>query len=559
MNIEREIDELQALVSKYDTESFAGFFAYFIRKRLDAAVDIDLNKFDSKLKDFLYLIGLNVFSEKKGIEKFDYTNGDLGLLADKLDVIKNFSRAKKYSFYTKESMIHEMAFRNHFDNGVLSYIEQDLERLRTVFTPFEDYIIENLGFDIDFLLQIVKEIGLITVIRYKHVIEFSHSKEFAEFNQRAFSKKMSFSGSFDLLPEKIQDAFISFQSKPYDYLIFTAEDLYRRLPKEKVDKFLEIFICRQIPDGTVRYYSAENPFELAPILKLSGNRYLNLYQKQIPISIYKRLSMFFFNDKNHISKLLKHREKSLEKKVAEIFESFFPSKGTFFYKNYFVEDNHEQDLLIIYKGTAIIIEIKASKLREPFRDLVKAIKRLKDDFKDSIQYGFDQCKRIEDYFFGTELFDIKDEKRKLLYKVNPIRIHSVYSIVVTLERFGSLQTDLSLMLNKHEAVDYPWSVYVDDLETFLSAMKQNINNPIGKFLNFLKLRKDLHGKIYAIDELDVCASYLQNPEKFKRLKENKKFLRFSPYEQRDFDKLYFSSKLFFKEKPLPDDFYKFGI
>jgi hypothetical protein len=188
----------------------------------------------------------------------------------------------------------------------------------------------------------------------------------------------------------------------------------------------------------------------------------------------------------------------------------------------------------------------------------KAIKWLKADFKDSIHYGFDQCKRVEDYFFDTKHFDIKNEKEKVLYNINPNKIHTIYSIIVTLERFGSLQTDLSLMLQKEADVNYPWSVYIDDLETFLLAIKHNINNPIGKFLNFLKLRREMHGRVYAIDELDVCASYLKSPDKFKRyLGTKKEYLTFSPYEQNYFDKLYWSNKLRFQEKPLPDDFYRF--
>ena len=74
------------------------------------------------------------------------------------------------------------------------------------------------------------------------------------------------------------------------------------------------------------------------------------------------------------------------------------------FENYYVIDDHEQDLLILYKRNAIIVEIKASKLREPFRDIDKAIKRLKSDFENSIQYGFDQCKRVEDFFYSDEVF-----------------------------------------------------------------------------------------------------------------------------------------------------------
>ncbi|WP_163515042.1 hypothetical protein [Gelidibacter japonicus] len=557
MEIEKKIDELQALVSKYDTESFTGFFAYFIKRRPN---DFDLNKFKSKLKDFLYLIALNVFSEIRGTTKFEHPTDKLGILADKVNEIKDYYKVKEFKNYTKESVIHEMAFRNHFDNGILSYVEQDLEKIRTVFTPFEDEIIQDFGFDINFLIEIYKEIELISLIRFKYVMRFSFTKEFIEFNQRIFSYKMNFSESFDLLPPKIQDAFLSFQSKTYAYLMFTAEDLYHRLSKDKVDKFLELFTCEPTPNPEIRYYATESPFDLAPILKLSEGSYLNLYQKQIPIAIYKKMYEHLSKDKRINDKLRKHREKSLEWRVTEIFKSLFPSNSTFFYENYFVKDNFEQDLLILYKGNAIIVETKASKLREPFRNIQKAIIRLKDDFKDAIQYGFDQCKRVEDYFFDTEPFDVKNEKGKVLYTVNPNKIHSIYSVVVTLERFGSLQTDLSLMLDKSKDIDYPWSVYIDDLETFLLTLKHTTNNPTGKFLDFLKLRREMHGHLYAIDELDICAVYIQNPTKFTQYSKKKdSLLRFSPHEQAIFDQLYFDEKIHFKEKSLPDDYYKFDL
>ncbi|EOZ96482.1 TonB-dependent receptor [Indibacter alkaliphilus LW1] len=560
MDIEQKIDELQQLVSNYDIESFAGQLAYFIKNRPDPFAEIDLNKFESKLKDFLYLIALNVFSEKRGTEKFEIPFDGLGIVANKLNEIKGFNRVEKVVDYTTESIIHELAFRNHFDNGALSYVEQDLERLKSVYAPFEDKIVQDFGFDVGFLIDVCKEIELISMIRFKSLTEFSHAKEYSDFYDRIKNKGMAFTESFELLPEDVQEAFHSFNAKPYACLMFTAEDLYYKLEKEKVDKFLLLFSRSPVPDTKVRYYSAESSFELTPILKLPNGNYLSVYGKQIPISIYKQLFSHLLNDKKLKDKLLKHRERNLERKVAEVFKYFFSSRDTFFYENYFIENNFEQDLLIIHRGTAIIVETKASKLREPFRDVDKAIKRLKDDFKDSIQYGFEQCLRVEDYFFGDALFEIKDKKGEILYAVNPRKFHNIFSIVVTIERFGNLQTDLKLMLDKDDDVDFPWSVYIDDLEVFLLALKQNKKNPVSQFLNFLKLRKEMHGRMYAIDELDICATYLQNPEKFRQYsKANDAYLTFSPYEQGDFDKLYWANQLRFKEKPLPDDFYRFGI
>lgn len=560
MDIESKIDELQKLVSKYDTESFAGFFAYFIKRRPDTAADIVINKFESKLKDFLYLIALNVFSEQKGTLKFEFPNSDLGIFADKLNDLKRFTNSDENFDYTLESIIHELAVRNHFDNGTLSYVEQDLEKIRRIFTPFENKITQDFGFDIHFLIEIFKEIELISMIRVKKSMGFMQTKEFADFIISTQDKKLKFSEAFDLLPKDIQDDFHSFDAKTYSHLMFTSDDLYHRLDKEKVDKFLSLFSISSVSDKSVRYYTAESPFELTPLLQLENGHYLSLYGKQIPISIYKVIYKYLFNDIKYNSKIRKHRENNLEYKVSELFKNFFPRKKTIYFENYSIEKNVEQDLMIIYNGTVIIVEIKASKLREPFRDTEKAIVRLKEDFKNSVQYGFEQCKRVEDYFFDNKQFDIRNEKGKKLYTINPNKIHSVFSIVITLERFGSLQTDLSLLLQKEENIDYPWSVYIDDLEIFLLTLKQNIKNPTSEFLNFLKLRREIYGRTEAIDELDICATYLQNPKKFKNYTESEnQFLLFSPLAQNDFDKLYYANKLKFKENALPDDFYRFGL
>lgn len=412
MDLEQKINKLQSLVSKYDTESFAGFFAYFIKHHPDPAASISINKFGSKLKDFLYLISLNVFSEERGNKKLEFSNREIEIFANILNDIKGYDNPVNINEHTPKSVIHEMAIRNHFDNGVLSYVEQDLEKIRRIFTPFENEIVNEFGLDINFLIGICKEIELISKIRAKKQMSFKHSKEFIDFNEKVQVKKMNFSDAFALLPENTQEDFYSFSFKNYAHLIFKAEDLYQRLDKQKVDIFLSLFSCTPVPNTNIRYYTAENPFESTPLLKFSDGIYLSLYGKQIPISIYKFLYANLIESPRYNSKLRKHREKSLEYKVVELFKYLFPIKDALFYENYYVINNFEQDLLIIYKGTAIIVEIKASKLREPFRDPNKAYLRLKEDFKNAVQYGFDQCKRIEDYFYDNEEFNITDGKKR---------------------------------------------------------------------------------------------------------------------------------------------------
>lgn len=556
-DLEKAIDKLIVKVSKYEPESFAGFFAYLIKRRPDDIVDIELNKFKSKLKDFFYLIALNAFAENKGNEPFDFSPLTISELADLVNEIRSHYHIQKFEDYTQEAAIHEMAFRNYFDNGVLSYVEQDLEKIRTVFQPFEEKLSETFGFDVDFLIEFYKATELISKIRFDQVMEFTHTKEFNEFHEKLHSKQVTFSEGINQLPEEISDALLSVHSKTHAYLLFSKEDLYCTLDKEKVDRVLELFSCKLQSLETFRYYTDNNPIELAPILEISENKYLHICQKQIPIAIYRCMYDFLSKNENLKDKIRRHRERELERKVTAIIKSIFNDPSSFFYENYFVVEGHEQDLLILTKGTAIIVETKASKLREPFRDMQKAIVRLKDDFKDAVQHGYDQCKRVENFFLQESLFALKDNKGKVLYTINPSKIHSVFSIVVTLERFGCLQTDLNLLLKKDNGDNYPWSVYIDDLEIFLLTLKHHRSNPKGKFLEFLRCRRKFHGRMYAIDELDICGYYLKQPGKFTDYsKQANTFCQFDVYQQAIFDEIYHSGGLRFKEEPMPD-FYRY--
>jgi hypothetical protein len=103
-----------------------------------------------------------------------------------------------------------MAIQNHFDNGVLSYVEQDLERLKTVFAPFEERITHDFGFNINFLVNIFKEIELVSIIRQHHLTEFFHTKEFKEFEEEEIIVKDNTSeidsGDFNFMNSSNEDS-----------------------------------------------------------------------------------------------------------------------------------------------------------------------------------------------------------------------------------------------------------------------------------------------------------------------------------------------------------------
>ncbi|WP_207428958.1 hypothetical protein [Pedobacter sp. SYSU D00535] len=104
------------------------------------------------------------------------------------------------------------------------------------------------------------------------------------------------------------------------------------------------------------------------------------------------------------------------------------------------------------------------------------------------------------------------------------------------------------MMDIDEDKDLPWSVYIDDLEAFLLALKRLHSNPIPQFKKFLRQRRMLHGRAYASDEMDVCGAFLSNPKLFEEIAQNQDAsAEFAPTNQKIFDELYFSG-LGFKDE-----------
>jgi hypothetical protein len=573
IDINKKSLELKDIVSKYDLESFVGFFAYYIKQRPPSDSGNAFDLFYSKLQDFLYLIGLNAFSGKVGTEDFFLDEKILINIANRIKEIKSaysfndfsFAKARTDLTYQQKAIIHELTFNNYFHNGDLTYVEQDFNIFEKTFKPLEDEIIKEFGFDLNFLLDIYKFSDRCITKKFKKSIEFTWSEDYAKLHEASLKGSSEFRYLFKNLSPDIREAFENFVDCPHYFLKFKKTDYYAEFKKDNVDMFLEIFSCKRSDNISYLYYTDSNPFETKPILKLNDDEYLYIYQKQLPNAYYKFFYQYFNKKLSKKERMQKIRAKTLENKVFEIFEDFLSNeKQTFFYRNYHIDKHdYEQDLLILTKGTALIIETKAFRFREPFRDMDKAYKKIKSDFKGNIQSGYNQCLRVKNKFDSYEKFPIYDKKGDLLFEINPRRINNVYSIIVTNDRLGPIQQDLSYLLDIPDNEEYPWSVYFNDLETFLRALKIEKNNPRNEFVSFLKNRELLHERLYSFDELDICAFFMSNKSEFIRTSNelNSTFSTMSD-NQNYFDDIYFQglgllkNEFFLEEKKargyLPD-------
>ena len=285
---------------------------------------------------------------------------------------------------------------------------------------------------------------------------------------------------------------------------------------EKIEKILSLLSCSRAKSDFLYYTSTKpgNPLYEKPILKADKNLYQVFEVKQVLHSIDNLLESICSNNENNTTKLTKTKGDLLEKKIVSIFSKFLKSDFEI-YTSYYI-DNCEQDILILWKNHAFIIEAKGYNLREPLRDPNRAFVRIKDDFKSCIGYGYKQTKRVEDKFLNEKPFKIFDNNGNPITEINPKDYgDDYYSIIVNINSFGQIQTDLSTLLEIDDDDIYPWVVKLDDLEVFLLTLLKKKKTP--KYLvNYLLFREELHGKLICSDELEICGGYLLNKlnEKF---------------------------------------------
>ncbi|WP_164549913.1 hypothetical protein [Nonlabens ponticola] len=556
VDIEQKSIEIQQIISRYTKESFVCFFADFVRHHPERNQLSFSEKFKSKYKDSIYLIMLRLSSDEVGSEDFYYSEENdkiLQKVGEILLEIVSFYLWDYSRFDTtvskedrSEMLIHELAFKDYFQNGVLDYREQELNKVIRLFKPYQDKIKERLGIDLKTLMALCE----FSEDDYQRKAIASKSFLFdprmKDFVQNAQAGK--FEESLSQLPLELQDNFLDFFENPHSCLLFTKDDYYKSFNKKDVDVFCKLLSIDINDSFDNLFYSQPNPLEHKPIIKINNKTFLNVFQKQLPNAVYKLLYQVLTETEKEKEQLNLRRGKViLESQTQNIFDRFFSkAKNVTSYNNYYINSNPaEKDLLYIVNRIAFVIECKASRSREPWRNTKKATERIRSDFDYCIQKGYEQCFEVEQAILNDEAITIKSKNHSEV--LNTSQIIDVFTIVVTSERFASLQIDLGLLLNKKSSEDfYPWSVCIDDLEIFLKTLGAEYNNRFKKFIDYLEFRELLHGRLLSRDELDVCAMFLKNPQKFKELCESDAYLVPDPYLQGYFDELYFSKKLNFK-------------
>lgn len=555
IDLTQKSQELKDFVSQFETAMFLGDISSLMQFiRFDRPTN-SLKGLSSPQRQLLYLAGLNVTSEipNAGL-KAQYSDEDFDHMKGILNEIEN---GYEEFFYPKPTdvvdedwkmrrMIAMPTFLGYFNHGLLNYEEQIIERVQEYFSPFNEEIKNHFKLEVEDFINIYNYID-------KLPNEFLNQKINKKEGQQTWENFGNEMKEKDLmpwewqehLPQHFQDLFGWMYDKGKMYR-YSKQQLVDNFGLEKAEAFLNAFTSKREKTNFL-YYTESNIVHSRPIFKVSDNEFQLIEAHQLIQAVYNAL-FEFCTQATFREKFYSVRGKKLETKIENVFQRFFKEKA-FVYKSFFIQDGHEQDLLFLIDGMALIVEAKASKRDEPRREPDKAYPLIISNFEETIQKGYDQAYRVKSKFISKKPLNIYSDLqlKKHVIDIRTKNYHSAFSIIVTLERFGQIQTDLSGLLEIYDNDEFPWSVCIDDLEIFLLQLEKLGKNK-SHLMSFLSQRERLHGKLITADELEVCGAFINERITAKELNSDTTVLALTPDLTDIFDQTYQTKGLGFENE-----------
>lgn len=519
---------------------FRQLFYLFNLNMTSASAENYKRSFDQN-KDWPILKGL--LNQMEEIHKYEY--GELKPFAETL-----FDELSPEEVFRRRQ-IGSSTYTQFFHVGPLHFEEQAIEKVTELFKNFDNELKVKFGWNstdvlalydrLDALLHTNQDRAFLKQPRVEQTKE-----EFTKKVQDALANGKSF-------PEAMRDAMdmptgvFEYTADPSSTNVFSISDL-DGIANELVDLVIAELTVIRAADDSFLYFSQANQLYRKPIYRLADGNYLVIDHRVLLTAMTALLQKKCDEITANKNRITQARDKFLERKLEDIFKDFYRfNKNAPIIPSYYLEKGgSERDLIILDKPNVVIIEAKAGKVREPMYDPDKAYNGIWQDFRDTIDYGYEQAFSVKKKFLDKVPFEIYDKKKNTIMTINPKEYKNIYTIIVTYSKFGHVQCDLQMMLDLFDEDDqFPWSTCIDDLEIFLLGMaKKKLS--VNDFYRFLKQRENLHGQLIVNDEAQITGQFL----KHKRILLQKGVYHFSPDDDRIYDELYSTGLGFANERDM---------
>lgn len=523
IDVEQKSRELKEFVGQFKSDQFISELAYLLTLVGDGPIPYQpFHLLHSPMRQLYYLGALNITSEINQNNVAYEFKPEIWMKIIRL--LNEIDKGYDDLFIDKTKIADENelekikvalpTFLNYYNTGPINFEEQEIERIEKYFSPFRTEIENQFGLTLNDFIGIYNEIDEILYKQLNKILTLKNNPECEEFwikmrqnNIRPNDWKNTGNKDIDELILLMKD-----QSEKLKISPATIESMK---DPQKAELFFKTLSCERKTGDNYLFYTYPNIWLEKPVFRLEDGRYLIVQIKQIIHGIFYLL--FNFCKSIDPEKLYKTRGNELELKIERVFRDYF-GKEALIFREYKTKTKKGQDVLIIYRDLVLIIEAKSTKRDAPSWNIETAYKQIISNFSESLQYAYDQSFRVKELFLKEREIEILNKKGNLIHTVRTKNIHNVFSIIVTLEKFGQIQTDLGLLLEIYDVDSYPWSISIDDLEVFLLTMKKYNRKKID-LIRFLNQREQLHCQVICTDELEICGEFIRK-KNLPILKEN---------------------------------------
>lgn len=553
--MEEKIKRLKGKLQKVGTRDLLGMigthFIIFSNGAEDFAEQSDIfNKTNliSPQKQYTYLAGLLMSTEDKSggiiienIRKYDDLENDVQEIT--LEYIKNFMDIDvtlNGVDDAKRNLVSMEAFTSYFDTGILRYPEQTIDLIKTLYGSFDVELQELTGLTIeDYILF--------------YELVFNSFSESMDASKNAMDEIKRFLESLNPYAEDTEQEYqrllkfgkgqtgANFKKSIESLNTIKASAIVDTFGEEKGNKLISIFTLYR-KERDFKFYNGQNPFAEHPLCWIDKDETLFIVHPQFVLNaIYNYITEILEKPQNIFSdKYKKIKSEIVEQEFLKYLKVIFGNKAKYHTSVCEERGTKEHDILIEFNNYIFLIEVKASKVREPFFNPEKAYKRVRDHFNSDAGIGgaYKQAITLKRF--------IEDKDKVILYEnktskfiVENIREKIVLPIVLTLNQFGSLAVNTTMILEKEEQEPYPWVCNLHDFENIIEILQYLKKTP-QDFVDYIIWRIQNHEKVLSSDELDVIEGYFLDPQIMKNKKDSFKFFQHNGPSL--IDKIYFEKQ-----------------
>lgn len=540
MTMEEKILDLKNKLRDYDTEDILGIISLSYSTFADSEGVID-NRFfaiDTTLmspqRQRMYLAGLLMSTEYNGKPSVhdenlqNYKNIEDDIQSITSDYIKGFMLYGKETLNPsndtakngiKKSLVSMQAFISYFDTGDMRYEEQIVDLIHTLYDPFDRELTNLTGLCVDDYVRFYEFAKKNISSRFEEAnaaqdkirnfldeiqleIEKSTSEEEAQF---AFSKLQNYGTDHPDEIKFIQDGLTGFNK-------ISKNEIIAEFGSEKGEKFLDNFSLKR-EERDFQYYNQKNPFVEKPLCWLGEEKLFLVSPALLLSAIYDYITCTIEDDKNDFNaKYTKKKADIVEEEFLKCFCDIFEEKASYHKSVCEIMGSMEHDILIETGNTIIIAEVKASKVHEPFYNPEKAYTRIERHFFSSngIGYAYNQAINLKKHIEQSESITLYEDM-KIPFVIGELEEKEIIPLVLTLNQFGGIAINTSLLLTPEAGQPYPWVCNLHDFQNLIVMMKY-LHKGTDDFLSYINWRIRVHEKIIAGDELDIAEFFFTSPK-----------------------------------------------